>query len=1236
MNLSRIRTGFSFRAASGSLDDVMSIILDHQTGNSELFAPISDRASTFGWVKWAKLAAKKGAKPVFGVELAVTDSIHAKKPSFDHWTFFARDDIGDVNRLVELATTQFRYQPLLTYEQALAFPGAKIIGHRSSLEALTAALDHNQPGAVIEEEEWRKIERTYKTLFFALGPSTVKGYARGLQKLGIPPIAASDNKYPRVGDRGLWEVICGRGADTQSYAQHIMSPEDWWADLMAKGYSEELIEEAEANAFAVMKGSTAGLKKAKLLVPEKPKTLRQMCIEGAERLGCDLTDSVYRARMDRELLLIEQKNFEDYFFIVADICTFARANMLVGPARGSSCGSLVCYLLGITTVDPILYNLSFERFLSPDRSDEPDIDIDFAETRRHLVFEYLNQKYGNDHVARLGTVAMYKGRSALQEAGGALKVPRWKCEQVGDVLTERQAGDERALKTLEDAFADTDAGRKFITTHPEMAIAAKMEGHPRHGGQHAAGVIICDQPVRTYVAIDHRTGATMCDKKDAEELALLKIDALGLTQLSVFEDALEMAGLPRDHLQSISLDDQTVFDVLSDGKFTGIFQFAGDTLQRMTKQTKVADFNDLVSLTALARPGPLQSGQAEGWLARKNGRSAVKYWHEMFEPHLRDTLGIIVFQEQVMSIAREIGGLPWEDVTGLRKAMAKTLGKEAFDKFGTKWKTGAIEKGLTPEEAENIWNDLCSYGKYGFNKCLDGKTRVHVAQCSTRAHVDSTIEELYKEWVLNPSEWMVKKGKMPVLWSMNDEGKMVKQMAKNIVKNGAKEIWKYTFDDGSFVECTKNHKFIINGNWKEAEEALIGDEFTSFDKDKTNSIINGRGNDHAKGKSWKLNGGNARCGENNVGWTNGVSKYFKEFKAEWRGKPCTKCGQTEGRMEAHHNDFAHGAVRPKDLTWLCVVCHKKTHYDNGRVKKDEKPWIKDNKKLTSIEFVGIRETYDIEMPKFHNFKLFNGILTHNSHSVAYSIITYQCCWLKAYHPFEFAAATLTHEKDPDKQIKLLKEMAIEGYDYIPIDAKLSTDRWTTGYKDGKRVLVGPLQNVKGIGPKMVASIVSARARDEPLSDRALKLLDHPTTPLDSLFPIRDAFARIMPDPTERQIYTPPTEINKIVSTSVEQTIMVFCTLIRITLKNENEPDVVAKRGFAFKGDQLTALNLILKDDTDEIFAKVDRYKFASIGREIMGKSKAGKSLWAIKGTVRPNSNFRMLNVTAARHIGELE
>lgn len=951
----RVRTGYSFRSAAGSLEnafDRLKAIADFKEGGEFNFAPITDRASTFGWVRWAKMCKKAGVKPVFGVELAVTDSFHAKKPSYDHWTFIAKDNLKDINDLVNLATQQFRFRPLLTYDQAQAVNAYKIVGHRANLELVKPSDD----------------------LFLAVGPSSVKGYVNLARKNGIRLAASSDNKYCLKKDRGLWEIICGIGAETQSYEQHILTEEEWKESVDHLDFDENELAEMMANSRSILEGSTAKLVKAEMLHPERPAPLLQMCEEGAAKLGCDLTDPVYRARLDRELALIHEKKFEDYFYIVTDICQFARANLLVGPARGSSCGSLVCYLLGITTVDPIPYGLIFERFIDINRNDLPDIDIDFSDQKRQLVFDYVASKYGSDRIARLGTVAMFKPRSALQEASGALRIPKWKCDAVADSLIERSSGDSRALNTLEDTLNTMPAGQELLRNFPEVLAIVQMEGHPRHYSQHAAGIIITQKPTSEYVAVDHRSGATMCDKKDAEELDLLKIDALGLTQLSVFEDALEMAGLPAHFLETIPMDDPSAFEVLNKQHFSGIFQFNGMALQSITKQFEVTEFNDIVSVTALGRPGPMSSGGSSEWVRRRNGENPVTYPHPIFEPFLNDTLGIVLYQEQVMEIGRQVGGLDWGQVTALRKAMSKSLGKEYFDQFGDPWKAGAIAKGVDPKHAEKVWDDLCAYGAWSFNK---------------------------------------------------------------------------------------------------------------------------------------------------------------------------------------------------------------------------------------------------------------------SHSVAYGIISYQCCYLKAHYPFEFAAATLTHEDDPARQLLLLREMALEGYDYIPVDKHLSTDKWTVGVKHGKKYLIGPLTNVKGIGPKMLHQIIGARARGERMPERAAKLLENPKTSIDSLFPIRDKIREIMPDPSERQIFTPPTNIKDIVIKPDDQTVLVFCTFSKINPRDENEAVNVAKRGYELKGPT-QSLNLQITDDTDTIFGKVDRFKFNELGKSIVDRGRVGKALYAVKGRVRGGGSFRMINVQAVRYIGDLD
>lgn len=944
----RIRTGFSFRSAVGMVDDVVSRLKEVSYPR----AVISDKANTFGFVDFTKAAAKKEMDVVYGLELAVTPSVNLKKPIVDHWTFIALDEIEALNVLMERASEQFRYEPLLTYKQAMEAEGViKLVGHR----------------ALFEEFE------PQRDLFVVAAPSAVPHYLRTAIERGHALIAGSDNRFPRPEDAGLYEIICGRNANIQTYDQWILSRDEWLGSVSSK-IGEKETKLALKNFDKQIIRPTAALRKGEMLHPKRPKTLRAMCIEGAKKIGCDLSSSVYRERLDRELKLIKEKDFEDYFYIIADVVQWSRDHLLVGPARGSSCGSLVCYLLRITTIDPIKYGLIFERFIDVNRADLPDIDIDFSDQKRQLVFDYMKEKYGADRTARLGTVAVYKPRSAISEAGAALKIPRWKCEAALESLIERSSGDSRALQALEDTFKDTLAGKELIRDYPEIDVATKMEGHPRHYSQHAAGVLLTEKPTRHYVAVDIRTGGTHCDKKDAEYLNLLKIDMLGLTQLSIFEDALELAGKDHNFLETVPLNDKKAFDVLNAGKFAGIFQFNGQALQSLVKQIKVDDVEDFISITALARPGPMTTGAANRWVERKNGIQKVEYPHPLFKKHLEGTLGIVIYQEQVMTIGREIGDLSWEDVSKLRRAMSQTLGVEFFDQFGNPWKKGAAAKGVPANLLDQLWQDLCAFGAMGFNR---------------------------------------------------------------------------------------------------------------------------------------------------------------------------------------------------------------------------------------------------------------------SHAVAYGIISYWCAWLKAHFPYEFAAATLTHETDPAKQIKLLRELDAEGIKYRPVDPALSTDRWQTSGARANRVLVGPIQNVKGIGPKKVATVLACRARNLPLPDAIAKQLKNPVTSIDSLWPVRDAFHRILPDPTAKNIHSEPVPVSSIVPTDRDRDVLIFGVFVKINPRDENEIGLVNKRGGKKIEGETAFLNLQIADDTDTIFGKVSRWDYERVGRGIVDRGSPGKCLYAIKGKLKGGMSFRMVQVKNVRFIGTL-
>lgn len=931
----RIRSGYSFRAAYGHLTDVLERI-------DTPFAPLTDRASCFGFVKWTKLCKANGKQPIYGVELAVSPEPTAKKVTKCHFTFIATTSLAPLHSLVRKATAQFRYEPLLSYADIrqidpsiLVFPGR---------QAILSQLD---PAA--------------GNLRVLHSPSTPVGQLRWAAEHGLQRVASSDNFYPSPDDREAYEILCGRGASSQAFPMHILSSREL----------QVLVgPEAMANAAELAALCTAELRPATLLIPDKPQSLRAMCLAGAERLGCDLSRPDYAARLDRELALIAEKQFEDYFYIIADLVTEAKRHMFVGPARGSSCGSLVCYLLGITTIDPIPFGLIFERFIDVTRKDLPDIDIDFSDQHRHIAFQYLEQRYGKDRVARLGTVALYKPKSAINETAAALGVPKWRTTAFTSSIIERSGGDSRALQAVEDTFKDTDVGRQLLSDHPELAYAAYIEGHPRHHSQHAAGVVVTQEPVEHYVAIDSRTNATHCDKKDAEELNLLKIDALGLTQLSVIEDCLKAIGKPHDWMVNYPLDDEAAFKVLNDRKWAGIFQWNGNALQSLTQQTKVTEFEDIVTITALARPGPLSSGGATRWIDRKNGTEAVTYIHPAFEPHLSNSLGIVIYQEQVMSIGRDIGQFSWDDVTALRKAMSKSLGKEYFDQYGDRFKAGASRLGIPPEQLDKLWDDLCAYGAWAFNR---------------------------------------------------------------------------------------------------------------------------------------------------------------------------------------------------------------------------------------------------------------------SHSVAYGLISYWCCVLKAHHPVEFAAASLTHERDSDKQLKLLREIVREGVEYVPVDAELSTDKWQSA--EGK--LIGPLTNIKGLGPKMLATIMQQRKTGMPLSKAALRLLGNPKTPIDELDPITKKLSVLFPEGlSSAGIVSETTPLIDAQCTGRKEDMVVVAKVIDINPRDHNEVGNLAKRkGRRINGPHLF-LNLVIEDDTDRLLARVNRYDYERVAKPIIDRGDAGNAIYGFKGRLLPD--FRLIEVSRAKYLGSLK
>jgi DNA polymerase III alpha subunit len=682
----RCRTEFSFGEVYGPIEKVLAATSGP--------VGICDRSGTWGHAAFAKACKEAKRKAIFGVELAVVpDKKLKEKQGTNFMNFIARDDAGlrELYELVTLATEQdnFYYMPRLDY------------GDLSALSEHVIILSGSTP-------VWGNLPR-HRNLFIELNPTSVKQAAVYAKEKGFKTVCASDNYFPTPEDREAYDIIAGRNRVMRTSPMHLLTEWEWrniWPDQ----------EQAIRTMGELAAECTAVLPKASIIHFDNMKPIEQMCRDAAKSRGVNLKNKVYNDRLKREIAMIKEKEFDDYFYLVYDMIHWAKQHMLVGPARGSSCGSLVCYLLGITEIDPIPYSLLFERFIDINRKDLPDIDIDFPDDRRDLVFEYLHKTYGSDRVTRLGTVMRYKAKSTIDEVSKALQIPSWEVTDLKGAIIERSGGDARATFCILDTFEQLEIGKKMIEKYPQLKIASKIENHIKSNGQHAAGIVVTADPVSRYCAIDLKKQTAMIDKHDAETLNLLKIDALGLRTLSVLQDCLDQVKWSREKLINYPTNDAGAFKVLNEGRFSGIFQFEGYALQSLCKGLVVENFEDIASLTALARPGPLNSGGATEFLRRRTGKSTAMPLHPSIAHITNITHGIVIYQEQVMQIAREMGKLSWEDVSSLRKAMSKSLGKEFFDSYWERFKEGALSQKVKLDDAQRVWENINTMGSWSFNR----------------------------------------------------------------------------------------------------------------------------------------------------------------------------------------------------------------------------------------------------------------------------------------------------------------------------------------------------------------------------------------------------------------------------------------------------------------------------------------------------------------------------------------
>ena len=572
---------------------------------------------------------------------------------------------------------------------------------RRTCQEYSTFIAKNDEGLV---ELYKLVAKAWDQFYFfpRLYPEDVENLHSGIINLG----PTYENYYPNATDRPIYELLAGARKNKDSY-RYMFENRAGPMHIIPQDYDD------------IARDCNASIKKADMVKWRGEFSMREICYKSLKWKAIAFFDNVddYERRLEYELKLIKEKNYEDYFMIVSDMIKFAKRQMFVGPSRGSSAGSLVCYLLDITEVDPIKHNLIFERFIDVNRFDLPDIDVDFPDKKRHEVMEYLIRKYGRNRVRTLGTVNRLMPKSAIGEFAQGLGIPKYETDDVKGAIIERSSGDARAAMCIDDTFDTTEPGKDFITKYPKMRMVGSIEGHAAHGGKHAAGVLVATEPLYNYGGINVRDDTIMLDKKDAEYLGLLKIDCLGLRTLSILEDTVDqIPDMTKNDIYSLPLDDEKAFQVFNDMRLNGIFQFEGYALQSLTRQMGVHSFEDIAAITALARPGALNSGGASRYVKYHIGRETERYHGETHRSLTEDTHGVVIYQEQMMEIARHMGNFSWADVTTLRKAASKSLGDEFFGRFKEKFLAGCKENGIGEEDANESWNDIAHCGSWIFNK----------------------------------------------------------------------------------------------------------------------------------------------------------------------------------------------------------------------------------------------------------------------------------------------------------------------------------------------------------------------------------------------------------------------------------------------------------------------------------------------------------------------------------------
>lgn len=706
---------------------------------------ITDHGSMYGVIEFYKEAKKAGIKPVIGCEVYVAprslkDKVSGVDDSPYHLVLLAENQTGYQNllKLVSVSWLEgFYYKPRVDKEL--------LRKHGQGLIALSACLAGEVPTLILQgkQQEAQKTALEYQAIFgennFFLEmqdhdlPEQRRVNA-GLMQIArdcrIPLVVSNDVHYLKREDAAVQDILLciQTGKSLQDPERMRFETKEFYLKSTEEmkylfGDYPQAISNTAVIADRCQVDFVFGQNRLPNYQVPKGYTaqsyLAKLCQEGLKKRFGDKAGE-QQERLAYELSIIEKMGFCSYFLIVWDFINYARQKgIFVGPGRGSAAGSLVSYCLEITDIDPIKYDLLFERFLNPERISMPDIDIDFCFERRGEIIEYVVKKYGADHVAQIITFGTMAARAAIRDTGRAMGVPLPLVDKVAKLVPQELGITlDRAMEVSPELV---EFARQDDTVKELINVARALEGVPRHAGTHAAGLVISPAPLDEYLPLQRTSeglNSTQFDKDTVEEIGLLKIDLLGLRTLTVINKAVDLVQRNRElkiDINRIPLDDKKTYQLLSDGNTVGVFQLESSGLRAILRELKPQYFEDIIALVALYRPGPLGSGMIEDFIKRRHGQVEVKYLHPALEPILRTTYGVIIYQEQVMRIASDLAGFSLGEADLLRRAMGKKK-PEIIAGLRQQFVQGAALQGVEEAVAGKVFDLMEYFAGYGFNK----------------------------------------------------------------------------------------------------------------------------------------------------------------------------------------------------------------------------------------------------------------------------------------------------------------------------------------------------------------------------------------------------------------------------------------------------------------------------------------------------------------------------------------